>query len=202
MVDESDFKELGKMAGVDLIAVAELSKYVEKHVNKYKESRATMEVRIQLLDLETGTNFLDFTVLAYHDVKGKQRFPIARSSALNKFVDNFKVQINEKMAEFPWESKGKFKRGSLYLSAGIKGGVQNDMILDVILSEEEWDDDEEEYYTFEETVGQIVVSENNLGKKAKAGTRSKCTVISGNLTEGQSYVIRIPKNIQEKMRCK
>lgn len=207
IIDDSNQKDLGKMLGTDLIAIADIVSYNESTKKKeelfgsQRYCKAKIEVIITLSNVETGVLFQTFNISARNDMKGDwSKAPKSRAVCLGKFSNKLKDELEKSMSKFPFESIAKItKRGSIYVSAGSIDGIKNDMIFDLFISE--YDEDEDEYY--EDKIGQIVVTDNEKGRGIKAGTKSKCDALdfTESLDRDEEYLIRIPKEIKPKMKC-
>ena len=205
--NESNQKELGKMLGTDLIGVADISAYSESTKKKSglggseRYSVATIEVILKLINVETGVLFTTLKVSAKNEMKGRGKAHKSRAVCLTKYSESLSSELDNSMKEFPFESVAKItKRGAIYVYSGSVDGVMNDMIFDLFISE--YDEDDDEYY--EDIIGQIKVVDNEKGRGVKAGTKSQCEALdfSESLDREEEYLVRIPKDIKSKMKCK
>ena len=157
---------------------------------------------IKLLNVETGVIFGEsIQVWQKSEIKGSGKANKARAKCLAEFSGKLMLELDASMSDFPFErSVNISKRGSITIKAGSVDGVQNNMIFNLFILD--YDEDEDEYY--EDEIGQIIVIDNEKGGGIEAGTKSKCDPIDFNesLDKDYDYLVRIPKDIKSKMKCK
>ena len=166
-----------------------------------KFSEAHIEIILNLIDVESGALFTSLKIEESHRLKGRNEQHKARKKCLMIYSENLKNELEKTMVDFPFETVAKItKRGSIYIYSGSVDGVINDMVFDLFISE--YDEEEDEFY--EDLIGQIIVVDNEKGRGVKAGTKSQCEALdfTDSLDREEEYLVRIPKDIKSKIKCK
>ena len=209
LINEQGQKEIGKMIGADLLAIANITSYTENRVGKDK-SKVTMSAEVKLLDVESGVIFKSFTIEKDHTIDSIKKYTDARREMLQKWSVELTSFFDESLKDFPFERKVTIsRRGTISMQAGMVDGVENDMFFNLSVFDC-YEDDNGEEVCEEEDIGLIKVVDNNRGRDTKAGSESKCEAVDFNEKLEQYnqddmpyvYLARTPRDITDKMRCK
>tara|TARA_B100000902_G_C27303453_1_gene914102 strand:- start:623 stop:1972 length:1350 start_codon:yes stop_codon:yes gene_type:complete len=207
-LNDQNQKEIGKMVGADLIAIANITDYMEDRVKE--SSKVTMAAEVKFLDVESGTIFNSFNIEKDHTIHEKKSYTNARREMFQKWSLELTQQIDENIKDFPFERNVMVSpSGGITMRAGKKDGVLNDMFFNLTMMECFEDDYSEEMICDEVDIGLIQVDDNNRGRGVKAGESSKCIPINfdqkleryNSDDEPIIYTARTPKDIADKMKC-
>ena len=209
LISEKDQKNIGKMVGADLIAIANITSYTENRIGD-KTSKVTMSAEVKLLNVESGVIFNSFTIEKDHSIASKKKYVDSRREMLQKWSKELTERLDDSLKDFPFQTEVKLsRRGSLTMEAGMNDGVNNGMFFSLSLIDCYEDDDGEEICE-EEDIGLIQVTDNNRGRDSQAGSKSKCEPADFNEKLEQYnpddipyiYIARTPSDIADKMNCK
>ena len=209
LISEKDQKNIGKMVGADLIAIANITSYTENRIGD-KTSKVTMSAEVKLLNVESGVIFNSFTIEKDHSIASKKKYVDSRREMLQKWSKELTERLDDSLKDFPFQTEVKLsRRGSLTMEAGMNDGISNGMFFSLSLIDCYEDDDGEEICE-EEDIGLIQVTDNNRGRDSQAGSKSKCEPADFNEKLEQYnpddipyiYIARTPSDISDKMNCK
>ena len=209
LISEKDQKNIGKMVGADLIAIANITSYTENRIGD-KTSKVTMSAEVKLLNVESGVIFNSFTIEKDHSIASKKKYVDSRREMLQKWSKELTERLDDSLKDFPFQTEVKLsRRGSLTMGAGMNDGVSNGMFFSLSLIDCYEDDDGEEICE-EEDIGLIQVTDNNRGRDSQAGSKSKCEPLDFNEKLEQYnpddipyiYIARTPSDIADELNCR
>ena len=209
LISEKDQKNIGKMVGADLIAIANITSYTENRIGD-KTSKVTMSAEVKLLNVESGVIFNSFTIEKDHSIASKKKYVDSRREMLQKWSKELTEKLDNSLKDFPFQTEVKLsRRGSLTMGAGMNDGVSNGMFFSLSLIDCYEDEDGEEICE-EEDIGLIQVTDNNRGRDSQAGSKSKCEPADFNEKLEQYnpdeipyiYIARTPSDIADELNCK